>query len=390
MFTKYTRNRRISQLALFVAALPAISLAEDGLTDKSILVGQCAALKGPAMGLGTGMQSGMTAYIKQLNSKGGVHGRTIELASIDDGYEPEKTGEGTAELIEEKKVFCLAGYVGTPTGKAAVDMVQEAKVPLVGLFTGAMAFREPVKRYVLNLRASYDDETDLLVERMNKDLGVTRISVMYQNDAFGQAGLSGTEKALKKRNLTLASKGTFERNTLAVKAGLAAVMEGKPEAVIMVGPYKPLATFLQEAAASGFKSTFATISFVGTENFIQEAAAAGEGMLISQVVPSPKDATIPLVKEYQEAMKTHQPGQSLGYVSLEGFATAKLLAMGLEKAGKNLTREALVDAFEGMGSADLGGIPLVFSKSDHQGSDKVFLTEVVKGDAMPIAAIRKK
>lgn len=377
----------LSGSLLFVSH--SLLFAETGITEKSVKIGQCAALQGPAQGLGVGMNNGMTAFFKQKNAAGGIHGRTLELKAMDDGYEPEKTGEGTAKLIEEEQVFCLSGFVGTPTGKAAMEIVQESKVPLVGLFTGAMAFRDPVKRYIINFRASYDDETEVLVERMTKDLSATKISVFYQNDAFGQAGLSGVEKALKKRNLTLASKGVFERNTIEVKAGIAALMEGKPEAVVMVGPYKPLAVFLKEAKAAGLNVRFSTISFVGTENFIRESGSEGEGVLISQVVPSPQDASIPLVKDYQQALKAAFPNEPFGYVSLEGYTTAKLLALGLEKTGKNPTREGLIDAFEAMTAVDMGGLTLNFSKTSHQGSDKVFLTEVKDGQAKPIAALVK-
>ncbi len=367
----------------------SLSYAETGVTEKSVKIGQCAALQGPAQGLGVGMNNGMTAFFKQKNAAGGIHGRTLDLKAIDDGYEPEKTGEGTAKLIEEEQVFCLSGFVGTPTGKAAMEIVQESKVPLVGLFTGAMAFRDPVKRYIINFRASYDDETEVLVERMTKDIGASKISVFYQNDAFGQAGLSGVEKALKKRNLTLASKGVFERNTIEVKAGIAALMEGKPDAVVMVGPYKPLAVFLKEAKAAGLIARFSTISFVGTENFIRESGAEGEGVLISQVVPSPQDASVPLVKDYQLALKAAFPNESFGYVSLEGYTTAKLLALGLEKVGTNPTREGLIDAFEAMTAVDMGGLTLNFSKTSHQGSNKVFLTEVNAGQAKPITSLLK-
>jgi branched-chain amino acid transport system substrate-binding protein len=387
-------NRAINQSHLsFCAAvlfgLSGIGSAEVGVTEKSIAIGQVAAMEGPAAGLGKGMNTGLSAYLKSINAKGGIHGRTLELTAMDDGYEPEKTGEATDKLINDNQVFCLSGFVGTPTGKAAAEIVQETKVPLVGLFTGAGAFRNPVKRYIINLRASYDDETEMLVERLTTDLGVSKIAVFYQNDAFGQAGLSGTEKALKKRNMEIAGKGTFERNTIEIKSGLAAVLDAKPGAVIMVGPYKPLAEFVKEAQSAGLKCRYATISFVGTESFIKESGKNGEGVLISQVVPSPFSTEVPIVKEYQDAMKVHAPTEPLGYVSLEGFATGKLLGLGLEKAGKDLTREKLVDTYESLGAGDLGGMALGFSATDHQGSDKVYLTEVVAGQAKPISAIVK-
>src|SRR5215470_12410542 len=217
---------RKSLILLALAIAPAILLAEtgageNGVKPTEILIGQCAALTGPAAGLGTGVQLGLRAALDEANEKGGVGGRKITLKSLDDAYEPEKCVECTSKLIEEEGVFALAGYVGTPTAKVAMPIVQEMKVPLVGAFTGAMLLREPVQRYVFNIRASYDDETEELVQYLTKG-GAKKIAVFYQNDSFGQAGLSGVEKALTKRMMAVAAKGSFERNTMAVKTGLAA------------------------------------------------------------------------------------------------------------------------------------------------------------------------
>jgi ABC-type branched-subunit amino acid transport system substrate-binding protein len=363
--------------------------AEDGITDKAVLVGQCAALEGPAAGLGTGMHQGMKACFDAVNAAGGVNGRTLTLVAVDDGYDPDKCIDGTVKLIEEDKVFALAGYVGTPTVKAALPVISDKKVPLVGLFTGAMIFRQPVNRYVFSLRASYNDETEMLVEHLVKDLGVGKIAVFYQNDSFGQSGLAGVEKALAKRSLAVVGKGTFERNTLAVKSGLAAVVASAPEAVVMVGPYKPIAAFVKEARAAGLAVPLATISFVGTENLIKELADAANGLIISQVVPSPDDAAIPLVKEYREAIAKSFPDAAPSYVGLEGFVTGKLFALGLAKAGAAPTREGLADALEGLAASDLGGMTVKFGKDDHQASDLVFLTQVSGGKAKPAAALVK-
>ena len=368
--------------------------AEVGVTDKEILIGQCAALSGAAAGLGTGVNQGLNAWIAEVNGKGGINGRTLRLITADDGYDPDKCVEGTVKLIEEDKVFALAGYVGTPTTKVAIPIVTESKVPLVGAFTGAGLLRKDEQtskphRYVINFRASYGNETDTLVEHLTKDLGMTKIACFYQNDSFGQAGLAGTEAALKKRSLTLVSKGTFERNTVVVKKGLAEVMAGNPEAVIMVGPYKPVTTFLAEAKTAGLKARFATVSFVGTENLITEAAANGDRVIISQVVPSPADASVPLVKDYLAAMKATYPSATPGYVSLEGYATARLLGIGLAKAGKELTREGLIDAFDHLAETDLGGMDIHLSADDHQGSDHVYLTEVTGGMAKPMTVLTR-
>ncbi len=363
-------------------------LAAEGLTDSQILIGQCAAISGPAAGLGTGMQLGLKACIEAVNTKGGVQGRTLKLITVDDAYDPDKCVDGTLKLLEESKVFCLAGYVGTPTGKAVVPLVTEKKTPLVGLFTGAMAFRTPVSHYIFNLRASYNDETELLVERLVADLGAKRIAVLYQNDAFGQSGLDGVNKALTKRQMPLAAKGSFERNTVAVKSGLALVMAGNPEAVIMVGPYKPIATFVKEARAAGLSVPLATISFVGTESLITELGDAATGLIISQVVPSPDDASIAVVKEYQAALKAVAADAKPTYVSLEGYLSGKVLVQGLDAAGKTPTREGLVEALEGLKQVDLGGMSITFAKDNHQAQSQVHLTKVAGGKAVAVTTLK--
>jgi branched-chain amino acid transport system substrate-binding protein len=377
-------------LPLLFAVLTAASVvviaesgAENGVKPTEIIIGQCAALSGPAAGLGTGLQAGLKAAVEEANAKGGVGGRKIVLKSSDDAYEPDKCVECTSKLIEEEGVFALAGYVGTPTTKVAVPIVQEMKVPLVGAFTGAMLLRDPVQSYVFNIRASYDDETETLVEYLTKQ-GAKKIAVFYQNDSFGQSGLSGVEKALTKRKMTLAAKGSFERNTLAVKTGLAAVIAGEPDAIVIVGPYKPSAEFVRQARAAGVKSEMATISFVGTENLIADLGKDSEGILISQVVPAPVDGSLRLSAEYQAALKKSAPSEAPSYVSFEGYVNGRVLVAALEKAGADPTREKLVEALNGMAGLDLQGMKLSFSAQNHQASSAVFLTRVKAGKAEPL------
>ena len=385
---------RLSALIPLFAGALALSAADPGITADTITLGQCAALSGPAAGLGTGMNKGLNAWIKATNASGGIHGRQLKLVTADDAYDPDKCVEGTAKLIEEDHVFALTGYVGTPTAKVAIPIASENKVPLIGAFTGAGLLRKDEKTgkpfpYVINFRASYGNETEALVERLTTDLGIKRIACFYQNDSFGLAGLSGTEAALKKRSLELVAKGTFERGTVAVKKGLTEIMAGTPEAVIMVGPYKPISVFLKEAKAAGLNARLGTVSFVGTNNLITEAGADGEGVIISQVVPSPQDASMPLVRDYQAALKAAYPDEQPGYVSLEGYATGRMLGLGLEKAGSEPTRTGLLSALEGLAKEDLGGMTLSFAADDHQGSDQVYITQISAGAAKPVTTLSK-
>ena len=382
-----TRARRLRRWgAVLLLALAAAAPAEDGVTDTEVAIGQCAALDGPAAGLGTGVNKGLRASFDELNAKGGVAGRRLRLVAIDDGYDPQRCLDGTLRLIEDDKVFALAGYVGTPTAKKVAPLLEETQVPVVGLFTGAMFLRQPVQRQVFNIRASYNDETDALIEHLTKVQRAARVAVFYQNDAFGRSGLSGTEKALQKRGMQVVAKGSFERNTLEVAEGLARIAEAKPDAVVMVGPYRPVAAFTTQARAAGLTAALGTISFVGTENLIKELGPAADGIVISQVVPPPTEAAVPLVRDFQAALRSSFPDASPTYVSLEGYVYGRVLALALERAGRDLRRERLVEALEGLTSADLGGLQVSFGKTNHQASNQVFLTKVVAGKAQTIAA----
>src|ERR1700719_2144593 len=208
-----------------------VALAEDGVTDKTIVFGQVAALTGPAQDLGQGMRQGILAAFEVANRGGGVLGRTPALKSRDVGYEPEKTVEATKASLAEDKVFALIGAVGTPTSKASQPIATEAKVPFIGAFTGAEFLRAPYNRYVVNVRASYYQETEAWVEHLTKDLGISKIAILYQDDAFGLAGLEGVKIAMAKRNLSLVASGTYKRNTTAVKSALLEIMKGNPQAV---------------------------------------------------------------------------------------------------------------------------------------------------------------
>ncbi len=368
--------------AMLVAALTtafstAPAFGADGVTAGEIKLGMVNVQTGPASGLGKGMRAGAEAVFRAVNAKGGVGGRKINLVVGDDGYEPNRTVDETLKMIEGEKVFSLFGYVGTPTSNAALPIVREMDVPLVGAFTGAMSLRQPMTKQVFNVRASYDDEAEALVAHFLSK-GAKSVAVFYQDDGFGLAVLSGTEKALKKRGMQVATKGTFVRNTMAIKTGLAAMLEAKPDAVVMVGTYAPLAAFIREARAAGLKSQLATVSFVGTDNLVAEVGKDGDGVLISQVVPFPEDNDLPVVRECRE-MLAAAGGGALGFVNFEGCITAKVMVAALEKAGAAPERASLIAALQGMNGVDLGGVKVSFTADNHQASNEVFLTHIQGG-----------
>jgi branched-chain amino acid transport system substrate-binding protein len=350
--------------------------AEPLVTADRIVFGQAAALGGPASALGTGMRQGLLAAFAEANKAGGVKGRKLELVSKDDGYEPGRSAATTRELIEKDRVFALLGPVGTPTSAAAQPVAAETEVPFIGPFTGAEFLRDAMLDNVVNLRASYFQETEVMVERLTKDLGVTKIAVFYQNDSFGNAGLSGVKLALGKRNLRLAAEGTYERNTVAVADGLAAIGKEKPEAVVLVGTYKPCAEFIRQAKQARMNATFVVISFVGSDALATELGENGPGVVVTQVVPFPRDASIPVVKRYQEALKAAEPGAAPGFVSLEGYLVGRLAIAAFGRLDGAPTREAFLSAILSGAPIDIDGFGLKYGAGKNQGSDQVFLTTI--------------
>jgi branched-chain amino acid transport system substrate-binding protein len=363
--------------ALMVAATPAS--AEDGVSADKIIFGQAAALDGPASALGQGMKLGLDAAFAEANKAGGVKGRKLELKSVDDGYEPTRSIEAVKKLLGEDKVFALAGAVGTPTAAATLPIATAAGAPFIGAFTGVESLREPYKPLVVNVRASYYEETEAMVEHLTKDLGASKIAIMYQDDAFGQAGLAGVKKALEKRKMELAAEGTFERNTTAVKGALLAIRKADPDAVIMISPYKPAAEFIKLAKQIKLAATFVNISFVGSDALAKELGSAGAGTVVTQVVPFPKDASVPVVARYQAALKAVGAEVEPGFVSLEGYLVGRAMVAALEKIDGEPTRKSFVEAVQKSGGFDLGGFKLVYSAASNRGSDQVFLT-VIQSD----------
>jgi branched-chain amino acid transport system substrate-binding protein len=357
---------------VLAASYPAA--AEDGVAADSITFGQAAVLEGPASALGQGMRAGIQAAFDEVNARDGVHGRKLKLVSRDDGYEPDRAIAQTKKLIDEDKVFALIGPVGTPTSAAAQPIATAAKVPFIGPFTGAGFLRNPKLENVINVRASYGAETEAWIKHLTEDLKVKKIAIFYQDDAFGRAGLDGVKAAMGKRGLELAAEATFERNTVAVKTALITLKRAEPEAVVMVGPYKPCAEFIKLARKLGFDPVFVNISFVGASALAKELGPDGKGVVVSQVVPFPWDTSLKVVADYQAAIKS-----APDFVSLEGYLVGRLAIAALEKMGREPTRDGLIKAIKDTGTFDIGGLAMTFGPMKNQGLDQVFLT-VIQAD----------
>jgi branched-chain amino acid transport system substrate-binding protein len=347
-----------------------------GVTNDKILLGQAAVFSGPAAQLGIQMRNGIKAYFDYVNEKGGVNGRKLELVSEDDKYEAAVAQSVSKKLIEERKVFALMGYVGTPTGTEHVKVINPAKVPLVGMFTGAEALRVPMSRYVFHVRASYYDETEKIVEQV-VSTGGKKISVFYQNDGYGEAGRKGTELALTARGMKIHSTGTVERNTVKVEDAVKAINASEPDAVVMVSAYTSCAEFIRQMRKAGSAATFYNVSFVGSKALADALGKDGVGVAISQVVPFPWGTGVPVVKEYQQ-LAAKAGFKDYNFSAMEGFLTAKVMVEGLRRAGRDLNREKFVDTMEKMQDVDLGGFFVSYSPQNHAGSKFVDLTIIAR------------
>ena len=370
------RKHLLTAISVVALSIPGAAFAENGVSDSEIVFGQTAAFEGPASALGLGMKEGLLAAFKKVNDAGGVNGRMLVIKHKNDGYEPDKAIANTKALINDDKVFALIGAVGTPTSKAIQPITSEAKVPLVGPFTGAGFLRSPYKRYVVNVRGTYGQEAETWIKHLTEDLGAKRISILYQDDSFGRAGLTGVKAALEKRSMELAGEGTYTRNTTVVKGAVVKIKKSNPDAIVTVGAYKPIAEFIRTAHKVGLNVPILNISFTGSKALAKDLGAGGEGIIITQVVPFPFDTSLGLVAEYQEALKAFDASAEPGFVSLEGYMVGKLATEALAKVDGDLTRESFLDVFGTVGAFDLGGVTLTYGADDNQGMDDVFLTSI--------------
>ena len=361
-----------------------------GVTPDRVLFGQSAALSGPAAALGQGMRLGIEAAFAEINRRGGVHGRQLELVSVDDGYEPEAALTNTRRLLQEESVFALIGPVGTPTSRAVEPVAAQAGAPYIGAFTGAEFLREPEEApTAVNIRASYFQETDEMVERLIEDLGISRIAVLYQDDSYGNAGLTGVRMALAARRRELSGLAAYQRNTTAIKVAVLELRRANPEAVIIIGAYRPVAEFVRWARRIDFNPILMNISFVGSEALAADLGSAGEGVLITQVVPFPEDNSLRVVRNYREALRRQERGAPPSFVSLEGYIVGRLTGEVLDRAGPDLTRAGFLDTLATIRNLDFGGFSLTYGPGDTQGSDRVFLTRIeANGTLRPLTSLR--
>jgi branched-chain amino acid transport system substrate-binding protein len=367
------RQFTVSTAAALLAAPPMLRAQ-----GSKIILGQSAPLTGVAAQLGIQFQQGAKLWFDQVNAEGGVAGRTIELKTLDDGYEPDRCADNTRKFIEQD-VFALFGYIGTPTSLAALPLVTKAQIPFIAPFTGAMALREPFNKLVFHLRASYNDETALIVKH-HTNLGLKRIAVFYQNDAYGQAGLDGVTKAMAAQDLKPVAQATVERNSVNVEAAIKTLLAANPEAIVQISAYKSSAAFIRAARKAGYGGTLSNVSFVGSQALSDELGKDAAGIVVSQVMPSPYYPARPIAREFSEAVQKAGGSTQANYSSMEGYLAAKMLTEGLKRAGSKIqTREGLMHGIEALSNQSFAGYAVNVSASNHVASKFVELS-MLTGD----------
>ena len=387
MPSRPNRRKLLGQLASLGTLGPLAAATAWAQKDKPLVLGQSAAVSGPAAQLGLQVHAGARLHFDALNAQGGIHGRMVELKLLDDGYEPARCKANTEAFIRDE-VFALFGYVGTPTALAALPLVNQERMPFFAPVTGAQALRDPLSRQVFHVRASYFDETALIVRQLTQ-LGLKKIAVFRQNDSYGQAGFDGVQRALAPKGLEVVAVGLVERNSVDVAAAVAAIVPKQPDAVIQVGAYQGCAAFVRAARKAGYGGSFYNLSFVGTQALADALGKDARGVMVSQVMPFPFNTTHGLARDYLDAVAAArlnatpdgknagakaQAGMTPNYSGMEGYVAARVLSEGLKRAGRNPSRDALLSALEDLPRLDIGGFAVGFGPRQHVGSQFVELT----------------
>jgi ABC-type branched-subunit amino acid transport system substrate-binding protein len=403
-----------------VAAIAVLFVIGSGTTchGKEIRIGMSAAFAGPTRGLGIELYRGSMAYLTHVNENGGVFGRRIEVVAYDDGYNPIPTIRNTIRLVEDDDVLLLFNYVGTPTVTRMLPLLKiygaRRDLFLFFPFSGAQPQREgPYAEYVFNLRASYSQEIEGLVNYLISK-GRSRIAVFYQIDAYGRSGWEAVHKSLAKKGLRVVGEATYYRGTTysaSMKPQVKTIRASSPDSIISIGAYAACAAFIRDSRDSGLNIPIANVSFVDSENMLKLLLKTGEkngkdyteNLVNSQVVPSHENTELPAVAEYRELISRYEvmPPKSLikqdyephkySPVSLEGFLNAKLLVEILKRMGPDFHPKNVKAVVESIKDYDLGiSVPVNFGPDKHQGLDEVFLTTVEQGRFLPIPERKKR
>jgi ABC-type branched-subunit amino acid transport system substrate-binding protein len=354
-------------------------------------------LSGPAKEMGLAVRTGIDVAFAAQNEAGGVHGRKLRLVAVDDGFEPARTAQALPELAVTHRVFGFIGCAGTPGAQVAVPFANEKGLVFFGAVSGAGFLRNtPPDRYVFNYRASYAEETAAIVRYLVelRRIPPARIAVFAQDDAFGEAGFEGVARIMRqyRRDPAKVLRVRYRRNTADVDDAVKGLVKHARDlsAIVMVATHKPAARLIERLRNARVRGlVYTNVSDVGANALAEELAQLGpgyaEGVVVTQVVPLPTSKAS-IVMRYQEELRRHGGGERAGFMSLEGWIAARLLVEGLQRAGRALTTDGLIDALEGMKGLDLGlGTPLGFGPSEHQASHRVWGTVMdSRGQLQPL------
>lgn len=369
-----TLSRRSLLRAACAPAAASLAMPAFAKPDSQALkFGQSAPLSGGSGGLGKQLAEGTRACFAQVNAKGGVRGRDLELLTLDDAYDPRRTVENTNRLIET--CMALTGYYGTPTVAAVSELIEQRRIPLVGFVSGAAAFRNPVLPMHFNVRASYDAEIEKMIEH-NLAIGISRFAILYQDDSFGKPCLAKAQSFLKRKGYE-APSASIQRNSENADAPARALAASQPQAILVFTTLAPAVKFVGTMRQLGRLPQFMMLSPIGAEDLSKELGAVARGIGITQVFPHPRLRKSPVVGAFLNAASAH--GIEPSYYRLEGYLNARVIVEGLMRVNGVPTGSALAKSLEGAGVIDLRGFAVNYSAETREGSRFVELTVVGEG-----------
>ena len=360
-----------------------------GVTDREIRFGIVIPYSGGAKENGRNIKLGIDVAFARANDAGGVNGRLLKLIPADDGFEPARTLDAMKNLWEKEQVFGYIGNHGTPTAAVALPFALERRALFFGPLTGANVVRhDPPDRYVFNYRPSYAEETDAAVRYLLKirKLQPRQIAVFTQSDSFGDAGFAGVAKAFRALGISDSTilRLNYARNTMELDDAINQLKQQKVpiRAVVMVATTRQAAKFIEKTRDLFPGMIYTNMSSVGASSLADELMLLGprftDSVIVTQTVPAVAGYSS-VVIEYKEALAKYFPGESPNYISLEGFISANVLIDALRRCGPQIDTERLVDILENTRNLDLGlGVPLGFSRGEHQASHKIWGTELDK------------
>lgn len=337
------------------------------------LVGQSAPQTGVLAPSNAETTAGARLFFDRLNARGGVHGKPIELVSVDDGQNPQRTAENTQALLKQG-VLALALYRTTPSAEAALPLARKAGCAYIGTQVGPSLLYDPKLSEVFNTRARYSDEVNRAVQFF-KNLDLTRVAALVATDSFGKDVMAGLRQALANAQIDLLAQASIDNRSADVTAQIQQLRAANPQLVLLISNAKAAAGFIQGARASGFQPIFVTLSNTSSASFVKDLGKASEGVVVTQVMPSPYSGRVRVVTEFREAA-AEASAVPVSHAALQGYVTAKFIHEAIRRAGPGVDRAGLVDFINGAGSVDLGNFPISHSKDSRQGSRLAELTVI--------------